>query len=81
MLNEEVRWVYFEWKAELLEGVTQGDLVYWLFQERLGKGMEIIEEAKNPSWHQFYKISVSNYYLFDRKESNPSQKYELKWAK
>lgn len=37
-------------------------------------------EADRPEGHQFYKITVKTFYLFDSYTSRPSRKYQLKWA-
>lgn len=79
--GEKPRGVYFEGIAELLENVDTNHIAYKLYCERFGTNKSIIEEAKKEDGHKFYKIKVATYYLFDSKESSPSQKYELKWGK
>lgn len=75
-----VRAVYFEGQASLLNPGQDQDRAYEAYKERLNRGPEILEDAKNPDGHQFYKIAVETYYLFDSYSSSPSQKYELKWG-
>src|SRR3569833_2869808 len=65
------RGVYFEGRAQIVK--EPGELLA-LFQGRLGLGEEIIEDAKQPDGHKVYKITVSDWYLFDARESKPSQK-------
>lgn len=76
-MSDKPRGVYFEGAAEKLESVQIGDGVYELFAKRFGLGEEAIEEAKTDGGHKFYKVNVSDMYLFDSRESSPSQKYML----
>jgi uncharacterized protein YhbP (UPF0306 family) len=78
-IGEKPRAVYFEGKAERLEDVTGKHIVYTLFNDRFKLGPEIVKETKDSAGHQFYKISVDNFYLFDSRESSPSTKYKLSW--
>jgi len=78
--TDKPRGVYFEGQAEQLAVNDASDPVYNLFQARFGMEPEIIDDAKNGG-HQFYKIAVSAYYVFDSRESSPSQKYHLKWGR
>ena len=71
------RGLYFEGQAAMLTGLTEDSPEYLLFVDRFGKGREILEDAANPDGAQFYKITVSDWYMFDARESNPSQKYHL----
>ncbi len=79
MLEQKVRGVYFEGTAELLLNVDEEHEAYKLYCERFGTNKEILEEAKQETGHQFYKITVDTFYLFDSRESSPSKKYELRW--
>lgn len=78
-IGDKVRGVYFEGIAEKLENVTEDHVAYKLYCERFQTDSKIIDEAKLDDGHKFYKISIKTFYLFDSKESKPSQKYELKW--
>jgi uncharacterized protein YhbP (UPF0306 family) len=78
-LGDPVRGVYFEGLAELLTSDEEREKAFESFQRCLGKTPDILEEAKREDGHQFYKIEVETFYLFDSIESKPSQKYELKW--
>ncbi|HUD05398.1 MAG TPA: pyridoxamine 5'-phosphate oxidase family protein [Candidatus Saccharimonadales bacterium] len=71
--------VYFEGVAELLKSGEAQQIAFECIKERLKADDEILEEAKLPDGHQFYKISVNTYYVFGAFEDKPSQKYELKW--
>ncbi len=79
-IGEKVRGVYFEGTAEKLMNVDMEHPAYTLYCERFGTGPEILEESRTDSGHGFYKITVDTFFLFDSKESDPSQKYELSWS-
>jgi len=66
------RGLYFEGTAEQLSGLTEASPEYKLFADRLGLGPDILD---NP--HGFYKLTVADWYVFDARESKPSQKYHL----
>jgi uncharacterized protein YhbP (UPF0306 family) len=70
--GEKPRGIYFEGTAAQLEGLTEASLEYQLFVERYGLGPEILDDAR-----RFYKITVADWYMFDARESKPSQKYHL----
>jgi uncharacterized protein YhbP (UPF0306 family) len=80
-IGEKPRGVYFEGSASILTNMDENHIAYQLYCKRFGTGPEILEEAKKENGHQFYKIKVNNFYLFDTIESSPSQKYELVWKK
>ena len=77
--GEKPRGVYFEGVAERLSGVDENHPAYTLYCERFGTGPQILEEDRTDTGHGFYKITVENFYLFDSRESTPSQKYSLPW--
>ena len=70
--GEQPRGLYFEGTAERLSGLTEESPEYQLFVQRFGLGPEILD---NP--HMFYKATISDWYVFDARESSPSQKYRL----
>jgi uncharacterized protein YhbP (UPF0306 family) len=78
-LSDKPRGIYFEGKAEALQDVDENHSAYQSYAERLKAGPEIIEDARAEAGHSFYKITVSDWYVFDSRESNPSQKYHLPW--
>jgi uncharacterized protein YhbP (UPF0306 family) len=79
LVGEKVRGIYFEGVAELLEEVTSNHVAYTLYCARFATDTKILDELQEENGHQFYKISVSKFFLFDSQESSPSQKYELSW--
>lgn len=71
--------VYFEGTAKMLEPGDEQITAFNCLKERLHASDDILEEAKRPDGHQFYKISVDSFYVFGPFDGQPSQKYELKW--
>lgn len=76
-LQDKPRGVYFEGHAKLLEKDGEIKTAYDCISKRLGIGPEILTDAKRPDGHKFFKIAVDTYYVFDARESTPSQKYTL----
>jgi uncharacterized protein YhbP (UPF0306 family) len=71
------RGLYFEGTAQMLEGLTEGSPEYQLFADRFNVGPDVLADAANPDGHQFYKLTVADWYVFDARESSPSQKIHL----
>jgi len=78
-LNEEVIGIYFEGIANMLETEEDRIACYQWFKKCLGKDEKILEEAKREDGHQFYKITVDNWYVFGRLGLPRGQKYQLEW--
>lgn len=79
VVGEAPRGIYFVGEASELANVDNLHPAYIEYGKRFGTNESILEEAKKPDGHKFYKISVQTFYLFDGKESNPGKKYELAW--
>lgn len=73
--------IYFEGQAKLLEPGDEQNTAFECISKRLQAGPEILSEAKDPNGHQFYKVTVTKWYVFGPFDSQPSQKYELEWNK
>ncbi len=71
--------LYFEGTAELLSNEDERRAVEPLFKERLGATADILAEAANPEGHQFYKITVANWYAFGKFDGDKGQKIKLAW--
>lgn len=78
-LGDAVVGVYFEGKATLLESGEEQNLAAECIKTRLQTGDDILEDAVQESGHQFYKISVKNWYVFGRFGDASGQKYQLEW--
>lgn len=73
--------VYFEGRAVRLQELPQQEEVAPLFKTRLKIDADIVAEAANPEAHQFYKISVSDWYVFGKLEANKEGiKYHIPWG-
>lgn len=76
-LDQKVRGVYFEGMAEKLTNVDESSIAYTVVAARLGLGPEILKDSNTDSGHGFYRIKVSDYYLFDSYGPGPSAKHHL----
>ena len=72
--------VYFEGTAERLTAGPDQDKAFACIKQRLGASDEILAEAQRDDGHQFYKISVKNWYVFGKFDQEKGQKYQLKWG-
>ncbi len=72
-IGEPVRGVYFEGVAELIQDIHADHPAYVTYCNRFGTGPEILD-------HGFYRVKVSDFYLFDNRETEPGQKYHLPWS-
>lgn len=71
--------MYFEGTATLLAAGDEQTLAAECITARLRPGKDVIEEATHADGHQFYKISVTNWYVFGRFDGSSGQKYQLPW--
>jgi uncharacterized protein YhbP (UPF0306 family) len=79
-VTEKPRGIYFEGMAKMIEtDAERADIIKYFSRLRVRESA--LEEAKKPDGAQFYKITVSDYYVFDTRESSPSRKYHLSWSK
>jgi hypothetical protein len=69
--------LYYEGTAELLTDVDETNPMYERFIGRLGAKPTILEDAKQEDGPKFYKLTVTDWYVFDARNSVPSQKYHL----
>lgn len=78
-LEDEIVGVYFEGTAKKLEPGDEQNTAFECIKERLGTSNDILEEAKHGNGHQFYKITVANWYIFGRFGASSGQKHQLEW--
>lgn len=76
-LDMKPRGLYFEGTVSVYEAIHENGPIYNLFRERLGLSPDILREQLKTAESKFYKITVSDWYVFDARESSPSQKYHL----
>ncbi len=78
-LGDKVIGIYFEGTAKLLGTGAEQKLAFDCLKKRLRAGDDILEEAQHDDGHQFYKITIKNWYVFGRFGDMPGQKYKLEW--
>lgn len=80
-LGEKPQGVYFEGKAEILPEANETDVVYVEYLKRFSDRTDFVRgEIVKKDGHRFYKITVSDFYVFDvRGELSPPGKHHLSW--
>lgn len=73
-LNDSVLGLYFEGTAERLDP-NNLDEAFKALNQRLRVGEGEVKEANDPNGHQFYKITVSDWYVFGNFDNTSSRKY------
>ncbi|HSX35621.1 MAG TPA: pyridoxamine 5'-phosphate oxidase family protein [Patescibacteria group bacterium] len=71
--------VYFEGTAQKLDAGPEQQKAFECIDKRFQLGDKILEDAKNPEGHQFYKITVVNWYVFGKLDDEGGKKYKLPW--
>jgi uncharacterized protein YhbP (UPF0306 family) len=71
--------VYYEGQARKLETDSDKKIAFDLLHSRNGLPNSIYEESSDPNGHQFYKVSVDNWYAYGKFGSDHGQK--LKWIR
>ena len=72
--------VYFEGTAALIGDASEKASIADILKARLHVPDTILEDSNDPEGHQFYKISVATFYLFDAFNNQKTQKYTLPWS-
>lgn len=78
-LGEYPLGMYFEGTAERITDSAERKKVFPYFRDRLDCGEDILEDANSSEGHQFYKISVANWYIFGKLDGTGGKKHKLKW--
>lgn len=78
-LGEPPVGVYFEGVAELLGPGKQRQHAFEVIKQRLEAGDDILAQADESDGHQFYKITVNDWYAFGRFGADKGQKLHLPW--
>ena len=78
-LDDAPHAIYFEGTAELVDSPEERRRIFPYFQSRLGSDESILDEAANPDGHQFYKVTVANWYAFGKFGGDVGGKHELAW--
>lgn len=77
--GDKPRGIYFEGMCTELNEVNETSPAFASYAERFDFDKSDLEDQTAPDGHRFYKITVSKFYIFDARESQPSSKYELTW--
>jgi uncharacterized protein YhbP (UPF0306 family) len=77
--TDKPRGIYFEGRAEKLQNVDEHHAAYKAVEDRYQMGQRALEEANAENGKMFYKIIVSDFYIFDARDSKPAQKFHLPW--
>lgn len=78
-IDEYPHAIYFEGTAELVISEDEREKIAPVFKERLKSGDGILDEANQKDGHQFYKITVENWYAFGKFDNEKGGKYGLAW--
>jgi len=78
-LGDKVIGVYFEGKSQKLNPGKDQEKAFQCIKNCLSASDDILEEASREDGHQFYKITVSNWYVFGRFDEDRAQKHKLQW--
>lgn len=78
-LNEYPHGIYFEGTAAIVDDDSERQRLFPLFSERLGSSEDVLDEARREDGHQFYKITVKDWYAFGKLDGESGLKYELAW--
>lgn len=79
--NEDVVGVYFEGRAKLIEAESERQQAFRAMKGRLGITDQDYEDSKDPARYNFYKVAVTDWYVFGAFNGQPQQKYHLKWRR
>ena len=77
--GESPHGIYFEGQASLLESDDDRQQAFEFMSEQQGITTQDLEDAENPDKHQFYKISVKNWYAFGKFGADSNMKHKLEW--
>lgn len=78
-LDEYPHAIYFEGTAAMMVDDSERQKIFPYFESRLGSSSKVLEEARNPAGHQFYKITVQTWYAFGKFGGSSGEKYALTW--
>lgn len=80
-VGQPVVGIYFEGTAKLLAAGDEQNEAFRAMHNRGVTPDDAIEDAANENGHQFYKVTVENWYAFGRFGQPSGQKYKLEWNK
>lgn len=71
--------VDFEGVAEIIQDITKDDPGYIAYNARFPGRTDLIEYLRKENGGRLHKIAVTDYFVFDARDSSPAQKYHLPW--
>lgn len=78
-MGEKPLGIYFEGRAEELELQEENDGGFRAYTGRFPERVDFDEEYKTLKGARLYKITVSDFYMFDARDSKPPKKHHLPW--
>jgi len=79
-LQQLVRGVYFEGRAEMLAEVDENSTAYKVYSTRFGdRAAAILPAYQDAEGPRIYKLTVSDFYLVDGMTTGKPQKLHLPW--
>ena len=72
--------IYFEGTAAIITSAAQREKLEPIFKARLKMPQDILADAAKPDGHQFFIITVSDWYVFGRIDDQGVQKHHLSWG-
>lgn len=78
-LDEYPLGIYFEGAAELLEPGVEQNRAFELLRKRVHASDTALDDATKEGGHKFYKITVKNWYVFGKLDSQGGRKHLLEW--
>src|SRR5689334_12833579 len=70
----------YEGNAALITDENERQVAFECLQARLGIAETALTEAETEDGHQFYKITVTNWYVMGKFGTPKNEKYTLEWS-
>lgn len=80
-LDEYPHAIYFEGTAKHLTDSSEIQRAFPYFKQRLGADSAILDEVGQDGGHEFFKVTVENWYAFGKFGGDKGQKHKLEWNK
>jgi hypothetical protein len=80
-LGEVPTGVYFQGTAQVLESGPELTKAYDVITKRFALGPEILEQAKDPDNNHFFRVKVSDWFMFGKFDTPKPEKYHLEWGR
>lgn len=77
--SEKPLGIYFEGLAKKVEAYAEDEPGFLAYVSRFPKRLDFAKEYADAEGFRLYKVTVSDFYMFDARESHPPQKRHLTW--